>query len=68
MAAKHAHIIQISAFKYGDHIGLSMGNFKKSAVVIISKSVKCIRRQSRLLTFDVKLVRMRYDLPHTKKD
>ena len=29
MAAKHAHRSQITEFKYGDDIRLSMGNFKK---------------------------------------
>ena len=39
MVAKHAHKSQITVFKYGDDIRLSMGNFKKSAIVIISKCV-----------------------------
>ena len=55
MAAKHAHKSQITEFEYGDDIRLSMGNFKESAIVILSKCVlkmpkseTCIRRQSNL--------------------
>ena len=39
MAAKHAHKRQITEFKYGGCIRLSMGKFLKSDTVIMWKSV-----------------------------